>query len=154
MSWFNHQLSKGLNMRVAHFSIRFCVFVFFTQGGDAKQTGKSSTDSSRKNSWNSCLFVCLALIEFRKIDTFSRQNQYTNPAVPCEFPWEKNLFVSLNFSNISHFFCFVKKHVRTSTQRSSGRSFPSRCGGEFSPLPCFFVCFPLNLAISRLKMFV
>lgn len=127
MSWFNHQQSKGLNMRVAHFSIRFCVFVFFTQGGDAKQTGKSSTDSPRKTAGTLASLFVWHWLNFAKLTPFQDKNQYTNPAVPCEFPWEKKSLCFLEFLKHVPFLCFVKKtcpDLDSTVKRSEVNSVP------------------------------
>ena len=127
MSWFNHQQSKGLNMRVAHFSIRFCVFVFFTQGGDAKQTGKSSTDSPRKTAGTLASLFVWHWLNFAKLTPFQDKNQYTNPAVPCEFPWEKKSLCFLEFLKHVPFLCLVKKtcpDLDSTVKRSEVNSVP------------------------------
>ena len=157
MSWFNHQLSNGLNMRTWELLIfQFgSVYSCFSPKEETRnKQGKVpqiphekqldllplclfGTDWISQN-WHlfktKCIYKILQFLVNFHGKIFSL------------FPW---------FVQHFPFHLLCKKTMSGPRLNSVKRSFGRRklcCGGEFSPLPCFFVSFPLNLAISPLKM--
>ena len=153
MSWFNHQLSNGLNMRTWELLIfQFgSVYSCFSPKEETRnKQGKVpqiphekqldllplclfGTDWISQN-WHlfktKCIYKILQFLVNFHGKIFSL------------FPW---------FVQHFPFHLLCKKtcpDLDSTVKRSVGRRKLS-CGGEFSPLPCFFVSFPLNLAISR-----